>query len=368
MNKTLLTFALLILAASCVDRINFDPPLPAAFAVVIDGFISDQPGPYEVRISKAFDIQSKTSIKQMVNVNSISISDNVGNTEQMYRVDDGVYRTYPGGIQGVVGRAYSFKIALLDGRVYESIPDTLFPGGTVDKVFHEFVSLPMTEGNTNYGFDIFFNSSAGDLDHYQFLWKFTGTYQIDTNPEQFKVSCGESKCPKPLPCSSYRLDIGGQLEYYKPCDCCNCWINLFNDIPMVSDDQLVLNGKFSRVKAGYVPLTQWTFMYKVHVEVQQFSLSPQAFDFWRAIKAQKMATTSLFQPLTGKIVGNFRQLSGTPGPVEGLFYASSVKKSSIFIQRSDVPNAGLIPERDLPYEDSCLTFGNASNVQPDFWQ
>lgn len=367
MNRSLLTFVLLITAASCVDRVNFDPPLPAAFAVVIDGFISDQPGPYEVRISKAFDIQSKTSIKQMVNVASISISDNVGNTEELVRVQNGIYRTSSNGIQGTVGRAYKLKIGMLDGRVYESEPDTLFPGGTVDSVYHEFVSSKDLEGKTNYDFDMYFNSTTGSLNHHTFLWKMVGTYQVDTNPEAFKVSCGEAKCPAPLSCSSYTLQ-NGQLEYYKPCDCCTCWVNIYNDLPLVSDDQLALNGRFTKVKAGKVPLTQWTFMYKVHLEIQQFSLSPQAFTFWRGIKAQKMATNSLFQPLTGKIIGNFHQLSGVEGPVEGIFYASSIKTKSIFIQRSDVPNEGLIPKQSLPFEDSCLTFGNSTNIQPDFWR
>jgi hypothetical protein len=367
MNKTLLTFALLILAASCVDRVNFDPPLPGAFAVVIDGFITDQPGPYEVKISKAFDIQSKTSIKQMVNANSVVLSDDLGHTETLTRIDDGVYWTDPNGMRGTIGRSYSIKVTLLDGRVYESDPDVLYSGGSVDSIYQEFITWVDQDGATQYGFDLFFNSTAGDLDHNQVLWKMIGTYQVDTNPEAHKVSCGETKCPSPLPCSSYRLN-NGQLEYYKPCYCCTCWVNFYNDMPLVSDDQLALNGKFNRVKADVIPVTQWTFLYKVHVEIEQYSLSPNAFNFWRAIKAQKMATNSLFQPLTGKIDGNFHQVSGTPGPVEGLFYSSSVTRRSTFIKRSDLPSEGLIPPVKIPYEDSCLGFKNSTNLQPDFWQ
>jgi hypothetical protein len=364
--RTLWTFALLIVAVSCVDRINFDPPLPGAFPVVIDGFISDQPGPYEVRISKAFDIQSKSVLKQMVNVNKISISDNVGNTEQLVRITDGVYQTF-GSMQGQVGRAYSLRVELLDGRVYESEPDTLYPAGTVDQVYQEWDAHVNDQGAQAYGFNVFFNSTAGNQQHYQFLWKFIGTYQVDTTPENFTQPCGESVCATPLPCSSFRLTSNG-LEYVKPCECCVCWVNIYNDLPLVSDDQLVNEGKFTKVKAGYVPLTQWTLLHKVHAEVQQFSLSPAAFNFWRAVKAQKAATTSLFQPLIGKIPGNFHQVSGITGPAVGIFYASSVRKNSVFIQRSDVPNASLIPQRDGPYNYSCLSFGNATNVQPDFWQ
>lgn len=370
MFKKITFFFLLtaILQSSCVDRISFDVEIPAVYPITIEGSITDQPGPYEVRVSKAFDIESKQSIKTAINVRSIQLSDSEGFTETLVKVDDGVYQTTTPDLVGVVGRAYSIRVELLDGRIYESIPDTLYQTGTVDDVYFEFKEELDVEGTTQYGFDVFFNSTAGSTSNPYFLWKFVGTYQVETNPELYTVACGESRCPSPLPCSGYILGPNGPyLE--SECLCCTCWVDFFNELPIISDNQFIEGGTFMNVKAGYVPVNQWTFMYKVHAEVQQLSLSRRAFNFWKGVKDQKEATNSLFQPNSGRIRGNFVQVFGQTGPVEGLFYASSISRNSVYITRNDVKPQNLIPPQDLPFTDDCSKlFPYSSKTKPAYWQ
>jgi len=364
----LCSLALIILTSACVDRIDIDTDLSQGFPIAVEGFITDQPGPYRVEISKSFDMESKKSLKAPIAVRKVVISDDHGQSEELVEISQGVYLTSAAGIRGEIGRAYRLNIQTLDGRVYESIADTLKSSGSIDRVFHEFKEDKDANGATTYGFDVFFDANAGSASSYYFLWKFKGTFQVDTNPELHTVSCGEARCPDPRPCSSYAV-VNGSLEYVKLCECCSCWTSFFNETPVVSDDQLVRDGKFTKVKATYVPVTQWTFMYKVHAEVQQFTLSRQAFTFWKAVQAQKQAVTSLFQPVTGKVQGNFVQLSGEPGPMEGLFYSSAVTSKSIFIQRTDVPSEGMIPPQDLPYAENCMSlFPNSTTQMPDFWE
>ena len=368
-GHSIFSIVVILLCCTCVDRISFDVGTTSTFPIVIEGYISDQPGPYQINISKAFDIESKQSLKAPISVKRLIISDNLGNSETLTETVAGTYQTSAGGIQGVVGRSYKLNAELLDGRVYQSLPDTLLASGTVDDVYFNFRTDKDQEGTTIYGFDVLFNSTAGEKSDFHFLWQFVGTFQVDTNPELYKVSCGESKCPKPRPCSAYVINNFGELEEVKPCECCTCWSNIFNDSPIVSDNQLVEGGRFKGVEAAYVPVNQWTFMYKVHAEVRQMSLSPRAFAFWKAIKAQKQAVTSLFQPVTGKVPTNFKQVSGSAGPIEGLFYATAIAKKSVFITRNDVPSESMIPVQDLPFEDSCLSlFPNSTTTKPDFWQ
>lgn len=352
---------------ACVDRISFDVGSPTTFPVVIDGYISDEPGPYTIKISKAFDIESKLSIKTPISVKKIIVSDNLGTREELARIKDGEYQTSSTGIRGTIGRVYTLDVELLDGRVYKSKPDTLFPSGNVESVYHKYKAEKNTKGETEYGFDVFFNSSSGQKNKFYFLWKFVGTFQVETNPELYTEPCGESRCPKPLPCSAYIL-VGGALQFEKPCECCTCWVSMFNAEPIVSDNQVVKDGRFLSVKAAYVPITEWTFMHKLHAEVRQMSLSRQAFAFWRSVQAQKNATESLFQPLTGKIPSNFVQLSGAEAPIEGLFFATSISKNSIFIKREDVPIQSIIPTVQLKFANSCIQlFPNSTIKKPSFW-
>lgn len=357
-----------ILQTSCVERISFDVEIPSVYPVTIEGSITDQPGPYQIRVSKAFDVESKQSQKTPINVKSVKLFDSEGFTETLQKMDDGVYQTTDPELVGVVGRAYNIRVEMLDGRIYESIPDTLYQTGTVEDVFFEFKEELNAEGSTIYGFDVFFNSTTGSTSNPYFLWKFVGTYKVETNPELYTISCGESRCPSPLPCSGYILGPNGPY-LVSECECCTCWVDFFNDLPIISDNQFVEDGTFLNVKAGYVPVNQWTFMHRVHAEVQQLSLSRRAFNFWKGVKDQKESSNSLFQPNSGKIRGNFVQVSGPAGPVEGLFYASSISRNSVYITRNDVKPQNLIPPQNLPFTDDCSKlFPYSRKTKPTYWE
>jgi hypothetical protein len=369
MVARLFSLVLMLSTGACVDRIDIETDIGEDFPIAVEGFITDEPGPYKVEISKSFDMESKESMKAPISAKKVSILDDLGYSEDLVEISQGIYQTNPNGIRGEVGRAYKVRIQLLDGRIYESVLDTLKSYGSMDSVYHEFVEEKNLDGVTNYGFNVFFDANAGSESAYYFLWKFKGTFQVDTNPELYDVPCGgETRCPSPRPCSSYVIGVDGNLEYVKPCDCCTCWVDFFNDMPVISDNQFVDGGKFTRINATYVPVNQWTFMYKVHAEVKQFTLSRQAFNFWKALVAQKKATASLFQPVTGIVKGNFIQISGEPGKMEGLFYASSVNSKSMYITRKDVPVESMIPPQDLPYKESCTSlFPYSTTEKPLYW-
>jgi hypothetical protein len=61
---------------ACVDRISFDTGRLDDMPLVIDGYISDQPGPYTVRVSSSFDIDAKVSTRIAEEVKRMVISDN----------------------------------------------------------------------------------------------------------------------------------------------------------------------------------------------------------------------------------------------------------------------------------------------------
>jgi len=372
-------FVLIGLTAACVDPISFDTDTVAIFPIVVEGSISDDPGPYEVRVSKAFDLETQKATRERARVKRLNISDNVGNSEDLQEIELGVYRTNAEGIQGVVGRAYTLRVELLDGRVYETIPDTMKVTGSVSKIEHEVVEYTNLNGVPEYGFDIFFDSQANENKEFRFMWKLVMTYEVSSNPEEhyspcFRDDCVDPTncfCPEPLLCSGFIFnDTTRQLEYVGPCECCHCWLELRNDLPVMSEGQLTQNGIFTKVKAGRLPITAQTMQYKTHVEVQQYSLSQVAYDFWNSITAQKQAISSLFQPLSGKITGNFVQLAGTPTPIEGIFYTASVSRNSIYITADDVPDVKMIKlSADSVFSrSSCLDFPGATNRRPTFWK
>jgi len=376
-SHSILAILLILISAACVDRINFDIGSGNAFPVVIDGFISDEPGPYIIRVSKAFDIESKFSIKTPISIKKLVLSDDHGNREELSEVDYGLYKTDATGIRGTVGRVYKIEIELLDGRVYESKPDTLAAPGKIDSIYYNFREDKTVDGASKYGFDILFNSSSGSKRDYHFLWKFTGTFKADVTPlpsDHNDCFYYGGKCNY-VPFCSGLLNVGGYtfitavFKRVGPCTCCTCWYNIFNTDVLLSDGQFLRMGNFQALKILYIPIDPWIFQNKVHAEVSQMSLSRQSFDFWKSVRNQKNAANSLFQPITGKIPSNFVQLAGPQGPIEGLFYAASITRKAIFITREDVHPPSIIPSIQVPWTGSCLKlFPNATTEKPSYWK
>lgn len=378
-TRSLTSILLILMATACLDRVFIDVGKAGIIPIVIDGHISNKPGPYQVTLFTGHDLENKL-IRHAVSAKQLTLSDNVGNSEVLSEVDVGIYRTALGGIQGMVGRVYKLRIELFDGRIYESQPDSLLNPGKLDSLYYDLnKSGKVTElGYDDYGFDIFFNSSAGPNKSYHFLWKFTGTFQAETYPRGKHDECfySDGKCQFVPPCSGYK-NVGGftpqsaVFEMVGPCTCCTCWYNLFNDLPILSDNQLLSSGRFIGIKAYRIPIDRWIFSNKIHVQVEQFSLSKQSFDFWRAIKNQRTAIGSLFQPVTGKVPSNFTQIEGPNKPIDGLFFATSISSKSFFLTKDNLTNPDLmLPDiAAIKIPDDCIKlFPNASYKKPIFWE
>lgn len=380
-TRSILSTILILTAGACIDPVILDVGSAVLDTIVINGSITNEPGPYRVSINVAFDLNSEEGFRNPVSAKRVIISDNTGASEELKESRQGVYLTSANGIQGVVGRTYTLRVEMAGGRVYESLPDTLLEAGAVENVNAVF-----TEGKnglaTTYGFDVMFHPVSNSENNSHLMWKFTGTYQAITFPEagvhapcEAPTCTGCSYCNFRPPCSGIRnmspfTDLPRAIFVrVGPCECCTCWYNFYNPVPMLSEGQFLKDGAtFAEQKAMYVPLDAWMFKYKVHAKVSQFTLTKQAFDFWTAVRDQKEAVGSLFQPVTGKIKGNFVQVSGNETPVEGMFFAAGVASQSIFIEREDVPSTIPIPEPGIPFADSCLKLAAYATTQkPDFW-
>ncbi len=308
----LFSYAMILLTTACVDRLSYDIDKGVNLGITIDGNISDQPGPYEIRINNIFDIESKETRKTPVSVRSVIIYDDKGNTETLKEIDAGIYQTGLAGIQGAQGGVYKMKVELFDGRIYESLPDTISAAGSVDSVYFEFKETYSALGETQHYFDVLFDASYDDRVNDHFLWSFKGTFQAETHPE-LCLNCGciwldeltiPTKCNFVPVCSGYR-NVGPfpktpELVKKYDCTCCTCWYNLFNPAPILSDDQLASGGHVTHVKARSIPINQWTLEHKIRLELSQMSLTHSTFRFWKAIRDQQKATGNLFQPVSGE--------------------------------------------------------------------
>ena len=88
----------LILSGSCIDRISIKIPDSYSSQLVVDGLITDEPGPHTVTLSLASPIEDFLEFRKKIVAKSVTIIDNVGNSELLEEVEKGVYQTSVGGI------------------------------------------------------------------------------------------------------------------------------------------------------------------------------------------------------------------------------------------------------------------------------
>jgi hypothetical protein len=375
-KRYLSLFAILIVVLACVEAIEFDVP-DAELQIVVEGYITDEPGPYQVKVSEGIVLDAPSPKSDPVEGLVINLFDDEGNSELLTETSPGTYLT-GGFIQGQVGHSYYISIETPDGRIYQSEPDKIEPKGEVDKIYIEY------EAKTVDGllgalpadvFNIFVDGNAGPRDQSFFRLKYTGTYEVYTNPELY-----ERRVPTytpfkdPFPCSGYivvgynedgSLAPGGRLLKERESTCSICWVKQFEPAPQLSDNQLLQNNEYRGIKVGEVPVNNATMAIKYMVSVEQMSMTRVAFEYFKLIRAQKENASNLFQSTFGEIIGNIKGVN-TEQQIIGLFWATSIDKQLLFLDKNDVPYP-LTPTQILPFR--CYdAYDFASTEKPAEWR
>lgn len=155
---------LVVLFSSCEDVVEIDLNT-ADPQIVIDAVVTDQPGPYIVKISKTGDFY-QPSVFPVVSGALVEISDNAGHSEILQETDPGIYRT--DSLQGTTGRTYTLTV-IAEGKEYaavSSMPNAIH----IDSLSYEYQpggSFGPDE-EEGYKLHVHFSDRAGVEDYCRF--------------------------------------------------------------------------------------------------------------------------------------------------------------------------------------------------------
>lgn len=324
-------FALLMGMTRCIQPIELDISKQDR-SYVVDGLITNQPGPYSVTVkySGAYT-QNFEGTQYGVNGALVILSDDAGNEEILMELGNGIYQTHSLGIQGVAGRSYTLQIFTIDGDTLESYPEVLLETPDVENIYYEFKEASPTnlEGHEVI---VRINDPADESNYYR--WKWLGMYQFVTIWRRWNPASGVA-----------------------------CWREDFdlNQINILSDEYV--NGNPFEHAITLVPFFS-TGKYLVHVYQQ--SLTKSAYDFWLALEEQRTRTGTIFEPPPVTIVGNVFCVNNPDKKVLGYFGASEIKRSYIMVRRP----SGVDPPyvRTYPFDTRCWELTNSYKVgERDTW-
>ncbi|MDO1444874.1 DUF4249 domain-containing protein [Rhodocytophaga aerolata] len=155
---------LLFLLSACQEVIevpldNTNPKL------VVEGAITNQPGPYYVKLSQTGDFYSTAPAPKVTDA-VVTISDDAGNSEVLTHLSDqpGTYAT--SSLQGETGRTYTLTI-VHEGQNYQA-QSKLLPVTNIDKLEVRFVPESPTKDEGYYIY-FFAKEPQGETNYYRFM-------------------------------------------------------------------------------------------------------------------------------------------------------------------------------------------------------
>jgi len=160
MKNAIIVIILALLTLSCekIVDINYKNNEPK---LIIEGNITNQSGPYFVKITKSISLND-TGSYPTVNNAEVSIADNTGFSEILTPQGTGLYKTDQ--LIGVEGRTYILTVKL-DGQIY-SAQSTMPPRVIFDSIKIEKVTMG---GDTEYNLIPVFLDPSEEVNNYRFV-------------------------------------------------------------------------------------------------------------------------------------------------------------------------------------------------------
>ncbi len=362
--KVRIALLIFILLDACIDPAKIDIP-PFQYQLVVDGYITTDPGPYTVKLYRSRPLGSTVDLDRLIaeKFAKITLLDDAGNSELLTEIESGVYQTKVDGMRGETGRSYHLQIKLVNEKQYESEPEEIMPVGEVTAIDYEFVEGDGPGVGEGDGFRIFADATGVVGQDDLVRLRMVATYKVETFPQLRTKRVEGGEIPDPFPCSGY-IERDGRLVKVTDCECCICWVNIHDELPHITNEKFTTNDIFIGEEVGFIPVNRRTFYEKIRVEIQEMSLTPNTYQFWKLVKAQKQGVSDIFQPPSAELKGNIKALN-TNEEVLGIFWAAGIHKMEMYLERKDVPYI-VLPIDTL--KAPCPFFPYSTNKQPSFWQ
>lgn len=330
MRGRLLPFFFMFLLGGCVDEIQL-PARSVASRLVVEGLVTNEAVPYTVKLSYTGQYNSLIYGQQEIPVTGAVVSiTEIGGPVVMLDQDPLTplyYRTADTSFIGKPGKAYQLRVQLLNGEQYVSEPELLNAVPQIDNVYAEF--KPRAEAD-------FF-----DPDYYEIL--------IDTKdpatPGNYYRWSGYGYVPR----FSTGEPIGMSV-------CCQwCWVPTYGSDTEVLSDVLINGNNISRKPVFASPIY---YVGRHYIEISQYSLTKQAYQFWVKFQEQRTRNGSLFDPLPASIEGNVHKEGDLNTLALGYFGSSAVSKKRLVIP-GDTLNLGRLK---IKYSNEFVKEGNCQRV------
>lgn len=341
--------------------------------LVVEGLITDQPGPNTIKLSKSLPFGKKSEAKPLSGC-LVSLKDDIGNFYPLPEKEAGTYITDSSGFRGQAGRSYTLRIVTNNGDRnvnYESFPVEMKPVPPIDTLYYEKTVI-------KEGFENYFGIDGCNI-------------YLDTHDPENR-------------CKYYRWDFNETwvLRLLFPVENIKCWVNdtskeiNFKSTAAFDEDRII------RHPITYISNITDRLKTKYSISVNQYSLNEDEYVYWEMLYNITDQAGGLYDVIPASVPSNVICIDNPGERVLGYFSVSARSSKRIFIKDnfsgiidrysdcitdtvygdseipglytdvwvlSDWPRSFLSPRRRILTDKrgcaDCTVRG--TNVKPEFW-
>ncbi|MEP1096203.1 MAG: DUF4249 domain-containing protein [Cyclobacteriaceae bacterium] len=308
-----LFFLLPWLLISCLEETSFDLKRGES-QLVVEGYISNQPEVYSVRLTTLAELNGITTNTLGANA-VVTISELDGPSVQLVETSiAGRYQTIAGQIVGKIGKAYQLDIKLSNGEEYQSSLEVIPAPISIASIEAEFVEKFVEQSNGVNRLvyhDINIEVENTEATHY---------LKVE-NSGWAKVEVGYGLCDPPPP---WRTQC---WQFREP----------GNAIKLSTNQGFSLSNYM--INAVSIPID---FKHEYIAIVQLKAMSSDSYNFWNKLGDQLDRSGGLFDRPFAPVVGNIVSTNDALSAL-GYFHAYAVTDEIVCYDRADIRVAVSIP-------------------------
>ncbi len=358
--------ALLVgLVTSCITPVDLDKEAPEEFNLIVEGYITTNPGPHTIFLSESAQYGSLDfGVTRPVENATVVIRDDSGIPVYVDDTGLGIYRT-TSDFKAEVGKSYSLIIETEIGERYISIPQEVLPAPKIENVSLKYRELPGLSDITfisGVEVNVTFTDDANQQNFY--LWTQTdGVYPFVSYPEL------HPGLPEPCPpidfaknCFRYERDFEDRNYTYSEVPECIVISPKFFKYSILND--ALRDGNRITHNVLFIEDDGRRFEFRYRFILHQIALNKEAYGFYSMLQSQQSITGDLFDPPPAEIRGNIINQTDPSKVAIGFFGAHGVDTTEVY-----VPAAVL--ERKQPkikFFRDCWTLDSSTVRRPEWWK
>jgi Domain of unknown function (DUF4249) len=304
MNRTSLQIliSLLFLLNSCITQ--FIPQTRESNELlVVEGLITDQPGPYTIKLSGTMPLGTRSAAKPATGYN-VSVTDDFGNRYQFKETDTGTYVSDSSRFKGMVGRFYTLHLNTnkpLNSHKYESYSMEMIAVPPIDSLYYEKVKIfeSFWWSYQPEGCQIYLNTYDPTSKCRYFRWEFIETWEF-------------------------------RLPYTVPNN--TCWATGYSVNINVKNTTSFSESRILKYPLNFISNLTDRLKFKYSMSVYQYSITEDEYNYWDKLQNVSEQVGGLYDIIPASIENNVYCIDDPDKKVLGYFSVSASSSRRIFIK------------------------------------